>query len=385
MSKPPKKISLVRENGPQPVATVRNLPSVDTVELDIPSVEAEESQDLEAEPLLRLDTNELGVPPCPLTRRRLQQLFDNPGQISRFPRPYAPKYTDKLSDLLGYPRDQILAAGGAYRSLLLISRTYLSKSKTVVAVKPAWRRLQTILTGMGVTWVPVHYSDPFEADSRDVLEAIDEDTDMVVLSVPDRVTGAMLPPEDVDAICAKNRQAMVVVDTTFAPFASLATVPLLRDNPNLAIIGSLDNAYGLASLGAGYILASKSIIEDLSKLADPHCISLPAEEAACAALDDIPYYQKAYEEIRKAKLLLFRFLEERKLEVMDTPANFLLWEQPQAKEVVAKLKARSIWVKDLSDEEDLPDTLCASLGTTDQAKRVIRALQEIYADMKEEE
>src|SRR6185503_10590777 len=81
----------------------------------------------------------------------------------------------------------------------------------------------------------------------------------------------------------------VVLDEAYTEFAGRGHSHLVTDWPNLIILRTLSKWAGLAGMRVGYMVADPAVVEVAMKIKQPYGVSVAAEAAALAALDDVEY------------------------------------------------------------------------------------------------
>ena len=83
----------------------------------------------------------------------------------------------------------------------------------------------------------------------------------------------------------------------------------LRELNNLLISRTFSKAFALASFRIGYLISCSNNIEIINRIRNPKNISLFAQEAAIAALEDIDYTNNYVKSVDIAKTNFINFLK----------------------------------------------------------------------------
>jgi len=148
--------------------------------------------------------------------------------------------------------------------------------------------------------------------------------------------------------------ALVVVDVVYQEMAevesngppeSLSLLPLQDRHPNLVILRSLSKAYGLAGARVGYLVVPDGLAARFEASRLPLAIGGASEEAAIAALSDIPTARGRLAQIVNERVRLTLALTELGWRVHESHANFLLVRPPDAHATAEGLLRRGLAVR----------------------------------------
>src|SRR5207237_7922333 len=71
--------------------------------------------------------------------------------------------------------------------------------------------------------------------------------------------------------------------------------------PNVVVCKSMSKVYALSGMRAAYLCACPELVAYLRRVTPPWTVSLPAQVAAVAALDEAPYYAARWAETRRLR------------------------------------------------------------------------------------
>jgi threonine-phosphate decarboxylase len=281
-----------------------------------------------------VNTNPLGMPDAVKAAIR-----DHVDEYQRYPDSSCRALRSALSRYEGVGEDQICCGNGA--ADLIFRLCLYKKPRRALICAPAFSEYERAvkLSGGEVVVHRLCEADGFALDSR-FLEQIRQDLDMVILCNPNNPTGRLIDPALLAEIVRRCREyhILLLVDECFLPFTPAHS--LAEDmGPSLVVLRAFTKTFSLAGLRIGYILSADT--ELISAVADTgQCwsVSAPAQAAACAALQCLPWLEQSRGIIRTERPFLTEKLRGLGFTVFDSDANFLLFrsEIPLLYSLIAK-------------------------------------------------
>ncbi|MDQ1654985.1 MAG: histidinol-phosphate aminotransferase [Cryptosporangiaceae bacterium] len=156
----------------------------------------------------------------------------------------------------------------------------------------SWRSFEAypiITAGAGATSVQVPNTPEGGHDLTAMAAAITERTRLVLVCTPNNPTGTALSADALrHFLDAVPTNVLVVIDEAYREFVTDPEVPdgleIAGDRPNVAVLRTLSKAWGLAGLRVGWLSASEPVAEAVRKVVTPFSVSMVAQAAAIAAL-----------------------------------------------------------------------------------------------------
>jgi histidinol-phosphate aminotransferase len=201
----------------------------------------------------------------------------------------------------------------------------------------------------------------------------------VLISSPNNPTGNSISLPDLKSVLGELRDTIVILDQAYAfgGFNDHLEI-LLNDNPNLILVRTFSKYFALAGLRIGFALVGENI-HKLTRSTNRYLgFNRLSEEVAIAALDSPDYYRMISDKMNQDKELYYAELGRLKgFKVFRSDANFVLVKIPT--DIIPELKkflqARGLFVK-FMNEERLRTHLRITLGTQEENRAVVRAIQE---------
>ena len=330
---------------------------------------------------IRLDfsvnVNPLGTPP--VVQRAVA---DAAKSLAAYPDPYCGTLRKKLSDALGAEARDILCGNGA-AELIFQFALALRPGKVILPV-PSFSEYETALDAAGCC--PEFYLLRREngfALTEEILNAITDDTDLLMLCSPNNPTGLCIPPELLERILSRCRETgtWLFLDECFTdlvdPNKAHSLIPELRENDPVFILRAFTKLYGMAGVRLGYaVCKEREMMEKMCRLVQPWNVSTPAQAAGEAALDCTTFVERTGAVIRAEKEYLLRELSALGIAVLPGDANFLMLSGVPG--LYDQLLERQILIRSCSNYRGLDAGDCRiAVRTHEENTELIAALREI--------
>jgi histidinol-phosphate aminotransferase len=324
------------------------------------------------EQVLKLDGNENPYGPSPRVREALAE-FD---LYHIYPDPTQRKVREALADYVGVDAGHIVVGNGSDELLELIPRLFLSPGDTTVVAVPTFGVYSFATQVWGGRVVAVPRRPDFGLDLPALCRA-SKDAKLVFLASPNNPTGNPVSGEELEALLSTD--ALVVVDEAYAEFCDCSFVELVPRHENLAVLRTFSKWAGLAGLRAGYGIFPEAVAELLNKVKMPYNVSVAAQIAMLASLEDAALLRERVRLIvRERERLLGELAAIPGLRPFPTQANFILCriESLDARDVWQRLRRQGIFVR-YFDEPMVRDCIRISVGRPEDSERLLTALREI--------
>lgn len=303
---------------------------------------------------------------------------------SRYPDPLCRELRAALSAQEQVAREHILCGCGAadliYRAVLAL------RPGTALIPAPAFSEYEAALALVDcrVTLHPLRAEDGFRL-GEDILSAIRPGLDLLFLCQPNNPTGLTTPRPLLERILTRCGETgtRVILDECFIDLlddpASHTLVPQLEKFPHMLVLKAFTKLYALAGVRLGYALcADRGLLERMERAGQPWSVSVPAQAAGLAALEDRDYPERVRTLLRQERPFLARALEALGLQVLPGEANYLLFrcETP----LLEPLAQRGILLRGCADYHGLDGSWYRTAVRTHRENlRLLEALREVLA------
>jgi len=276
--------------------------------------------------------------------------------LRQYPDPCCRELVQAISVSENIPGEYILCGNGAAE--LIYSFCEAADAKFAVEFAPTFSeyssafqrtggRMERFFLRQDCGFTPERSFLPF-------LEA--RNPEAIFLCNPNNPTGRLIPPQLLKEILdySRERAIRLFLDECFLDLSDGAESmkKYLADNPRLLILKAFTKNYGMAGIRLGYCMSSDAgLLRKMSETVQPWNVSLLAQAAGTAALQEQDFLRKARKTIFQEKQYLTEGLENMGLDVCPSDANYLLFHGPAA--LHTKLREQGIAIRNCDNYHGL--------------------------------
>ena len=322
--------------------------------------------------IIRLNANENPYGPSPKVAEAIAAM--NP---AIYPDPEQRAVRQALSDFTGFGPDHVILGAGSDEIIDLLFRLFVGTGDSIVECSPTFGMYSfgARLAGAETRSVPRDYR--FEIDLESTLDAVDSTTKIIFITSPNNPTGNLASPSHIEELLGTG--ALVVVDEAYYEFSGQSFIDWVPNYDNLVVLRTFSKWAGIAGLRVGYGVLNPDLVQYLLAIKQPYSITVAAEAALIASLEDQNYLMEKVGLIVKERERMFALLQEIDgIDPKPSSANYILceFEQGRAPDIFEGLAGRGIFLRRFGHER-LKDYIRTSVGTPEQTDALIAALREL--------
>lgn len=313
---------------------------------------------------------------------------DTDAHLRRYPQPQPDALRSRLANMYGVQPAQLLIGRGSDEAIDLLVRTFCVPGQGRIVIAPPVFGMYAVcaaLHGAAVINVPLVDGEAgLCADVSAMADAaLKHNASLLFLCSPGNPSGELLPLDAIAALAQRLRgHCLVVVDEAYLEYAeAVSATALLADYDNIAVLRTLSKAHALAGARVGCVLGTPALIEALRRSQAPYPIPQPVEAAALAALSPhaLALSKSRVEAVRTTRARLAEGLQRLACvkQVYGSTGNFLLVRFADADTALTALLAAGVVVRDMRAMPQLGDALRITVGTQEQCRRVLAALETV--------
>ncbi len=305
------------------------------------------------------------------------------GSLERYPDGSASGLRQAIARAHGLNPDRIVCGAGSDELLNLIAHAYLEPGDEVIYTQHGFLVYRIVTLGCGATPVVAPERD-LHTDVDAILARVTARTKIVFIANPNNPTGTYIPFDEVRRLRqGLPSNVLLVLDAAYSEYVRRndyeAGIELVATTGNTVMTRTFSKIHGLAALRLGWAYCPAEVADALNRIRGPFNVTAPAIAAGIAALEDRAHVETSVVHNETWLPWLTAALEKLGLTVTPSVGNFLLVHFPKgegrdANAANAFLQSRAVIVRKMG-AYGLPDALRVTVGTADENRAVVAALE----------
>lgn len=338
-----------------------------------------------AEKIYKLSSNESALGASP---KAVDAYNKAAGDLFLYPDGGSNALRDKIAETYGLKAAGIVCGAGSDEILQLLTKAYAGEGDNIVQSDHGF--LVYALAAMGCGAEPRFAKEKnLTTDIDAMLAAVDDRTRIVFVANPNNPTGTYVPDSEIRRLREGLRDdILLVVDAAYAEFMEepdyAAGERMVEEFDNVVMTRTFSKIYGLAALRLGWGYCPPAIADVLNRIRGPFNVTLPAQAAGVAALEDQAFVDQNRDFNRTQRDWMSQQLGGMGLEFTPSFGNFILVKFPdeldrRAADIQDYLRANGVIVREMGAYK-LGDWLRISIGEEEGNRRCIELLRDRFAN-----
>lgn len=292
--------------------------------------------------------NPLGTPEAVIRAAR-----ESMARVAHYPDAHQEELKQALSEYEKVPEEWLICGNGAAELIFVLAQAIRPRKALIPA--PTFAEYEQALRGAGceVIYEVLKEESGFRLEET-ILDRLTEDLDILFLCNPNNPTGLLTDQGLLEKIVesCEQKNIRLAVDECFLDFVEgqeqLTLKRKLREGRKLFILKAFTKRYAMAGLRLGYgISADTELLDAMAQRMQPWNVSIPAQEAGIAALQENAYVEKAKKIVEQEKEYLIRELRKMGYQVYDSCANYIFFRGEN--DLHQKLLEERVMIRDCSN------------------------------------
>lgn len=274
-----------------------------------------------------------------------------PEFLSIYPEP--DRFVNKYARYIGADYNNILTTNGSDMAIRYLLETFGEPGKDVVTVSPSFEMYWVNCSILGLHHVPVQYHKDLTIDIQDILDAITDNTRIVVLLNPNNPVGNIYTDEELKLVIQKTKEvgAIVIIDEAYYYFYDKTFLNYALTEENVIILRTFSKLMSIAACRLGIIISNPKLIHYVKNARLTFDVNSIALLFAERILDHPQLIDKLIATEKEGKNFVLKDLREHNYWCKDCMGNYILIKpQNEPQKVAKELQNRKVLVHAYSNE-----------------------------------
>ncbi len=307
--------------------------------------------------------------------------------FNRYPDPMAQELRRLIAEANGLEPDNVLVGNGGDELIFDLLLAWGGPGRKLMDAPPTFAMYAVDAASTGTEVVRVPRLADFGVDQEAMLARVSQgDIDIVALANPNNPTGGLTDEAFLIALL-KATDAIVLVDEAYFEFSRHTMRPHMQRHSNLVILRTFSKAFSLAGLRVGYLLGHADVVRELKKVRQPYSVNSFAQWVAATVFRERMVFEHGVSDLIRGRDHIMHALGLLEgVEVFPSEANFVLFRVEHASALWRDLlHNHSVLIRDFSRTPGLESCLRVTIGTPDENRRFLEAVEEVLRSRRASE
>lgn len=327
---------------------------------------------------LRLDLNENpGGFPHEFITRVLSDI--TPQFVAQYPETL--HFTEVLADFLGTDISHLCLVNGSAEGIRYIIQAFTAPNGRVVGVVPSYFMFQVYSEMYGREFVKVPYNKDLSMDIDNIINALTDDTQLLILLNPNNPMGNVYTDEEFERIitAARRHQITVLVDEAYYYFYPKTFIKYALEEEHIFITRTFSKLFSMAGCRLGYVVGWPEGVKMIHKLCTPHNTNAFALKFAEAVITTPDMLNSLIRNFNEGRVYLVEELDFNGYPHKGDAGNFIFIKpKTEAEAIVERMKSeKKILIKAYSNVGEFGNCLRVTIGEKKYMQQFMEALLEL--------
>ncbi len=328
--------------------------------------------------LVKLNTNESPYGPSPKALAAIDQQTND--DLRLYPDPEGKALKQAIADLHGLDPKQVFLGNGSDEVLAHVFLGLLKQKEAVLFPDITYSFYPVYCKLFGIEYKTIPLGSEFEIKTADYQLS----NGGIIFPNPNAPTGRAIARSEIEALLAKNKDSVVVIDEAYVDYGTQSCIPLLQGEScpeNLLVVHTLSKSRALAGLRVGFAVGHPALIEGLERVKNSfnsYPLGRLAQAGAVAAIKDQAHLEATSAKVIQTRNRLIKELNTLGFDTLPSTANFIFTRHPKhaGEKLYQALRDRGIIVRHFKSPR-IEGFLRITIGTEEQSNELVATLEEI--------
>ena len=332
----------------------------------------------ERKDFLRLDLNEN---PSGLPQEFIDEVLKevDPRLVAQYPETL--HFTEVLANFLGTDISHLCLVNGSAEGIRYIMQAFTSPGGRVVGVVPSYFMFQVYSEMYGRDFVKVPYNEDLTMDVDNIISALTDDTQLLILLNPNNPMGNVYSEEEFERIMkvANEKQITVLIDEAYHYFYPGTFINYALNHEHVFVTRTFSKLFSMAGCRLGYVAGWPEGVKMVQKLCTPHNTNAFAMLFAEKIITTPGVLQNLIDKFKEGRSWLVDTLDAHGYAHKGEAGNYIFIKtKTDAETIVSRMKSeKKILIKSYPNVGEFGTCLRVSIGEKALMQRFIDALLEL--------
>ncbi|MCQ2082672.1 MAG: aminotransferase class I/II-fold pyridoxal phosphate-dependent enzyme [Lachnospiraceae bacterium] len=333
--------------------------------------------------VIKLNTNEFPYPPSPMVASRMYDLAEAEidgatSMLRKYPDMDATNLVNAISKVYDVPFENIFVGVGSDDVLAMSFLTFFNSDKDILFPDITYSFYDVWASLYRFPYKQIPLNENFKINKNDYL---DVPNGGIIIPNPNAPTGVYEDPSFFEDIVKNNPDSVVIIDEAYIDFGGTSCLPFIKKYDNVLVVQTLSKSRALAGLRIGVAFGNEKLIKYLKDVKfsfNSYTMNYPSIELATVSILDVDYWKKTVNMLIETREWTKKELKRLGFSFEDSMSNFIFTkhESVSGDDIFKALREKNIFVRHWNKPR-IGEYLRISIGTDDEMKKLIEALEEI--------
>ena len=327
---------------------------------------------------LRLDLNEN---PGGLPQSFIDDVLEDitPQFVAQYPE--TRHFSEVLAKSLATDISQLCLVNGSAEGIRYIIQAFTSPGGRIVGVVPSYFMFQVYSEMYGRDFVKVPYNKDLTMDIDNIITALTDDTQLLILLNPNNPMGNVYSNEEFDRLmkASKEKQINVLIDEAYHYFYPGTFIDYALNHEHVFVTRTFSKLFSMAGCRLGYVAGWPEGIRMVQKLCTPHNTNAFAMRFAERILEMPEMLQSLIDNYNEGRRYLVNALEANGYLHKGEAGNFMFIKtKTDAERIVDRMKVeKRILIKSYPNVGEFGTCLRVTIGERRFMEQFVAALLDL--------
>ena len=185
------------------------------------------------------------------------------------------EFTQALADYLNTDIEHICLVNGSAEGIRNIIEAFTAPYGRIVGVTPSYAMFEVYSNMYGRNFIPVPYTDDLKMPVEKIINALTEDTQLLILLNPNNPVGNVYSDDEMKALLneAEKKEITVLIDEAYFYFYDKTFINYALTRDHIFVTRTFSKLFSLAGCRLGYVVGWPEGIKMVQKLCTPHNVN----------------------------------------------------------------------------------------------------------------